>query len=137
MQANIYLMFKGNCEEAFNYYAKVTGGTVEMMMRHKGSPAEAHTPPEWLDKIMHARLKIGDTVIMASDAPPGRQSKETGGFRVSLGVDTPAEAERIFNALADGGATGMAMAETFFAVRFGMVTDRFGTPWMVICEKNA
>ena len=137
MQANIYLMFKGNCEEAFKYYAKVTGGTIETMMPHKGSPAEQHTPAEWLDKIMHARLKIGGTRIMASDAPPGRQYKERGGFCVSLGVDTPAEAERIFNALADGGTTGMAMAETFFAVRFGMVTDRFGIPWMVICEKAA
>jgi PhnB protein len=136
MQANVYLMFKGNCEEAFRYYAKVTGGKIEAMMPHKGSPAESQTPAEWQNKILHANLKIGNTSIMASDAPPGRQHKENGGFYVSLGVDTPAEAERIFNSFADGGTTTMPMAQTFFAARFGMVTDRFGTPWMVICEKG-
>jgi PhnB protein len=137
MQANVYLMFKGNCEEAFKYYAKVTGGKIEAMMPHKGSPAEAQTPPEWQDKILHASMKIGNTSIMASDAPPGRQYKENGGFCVSLGVDTPAEAERIFKALADGGNVHMPMDKTFFAARFGMLRDRFGTPWMVICEKAA
>ena len=135
MQANVYLMFKGNCEEAFKYYAKVTGGTIEAMMPHKGSPAEAHTPAEWQNKILHANLKIGNTSIMASDAPPDRQYKETGGFCVSLGVDTPAEAERIFAGLSEGGNTYMPMGPTFFAERFGMLTDRFGIPWMVICEK--
>jgi PhnB protein len=136
MQANVYLMFKGNCEEAFKYYAKVTGGKIEMMMPHKGSPAEAQTPAEWQNKILHANLKIGNTSIMASDASPGRQYKENGGFCVSLGVDTPAEAERIFKAFADGGSVGMPMAETFFAEKFGMCTDRFGTPWMVVCQKK-
>ena len=137
MQANVYLMFKGNCEEAFKYYAKVTGGTIEAMLPHKGTPAEGHTPAEWQNKIIHARLKIGNTSIMASDAPPAHQHKETGGFCVCLGVDTPAEAERIFAALCEGaGAPGMPMGPTFFAERFGMVTDRFGTPWMVICEKS-
>jgi len=138
MQANVYLMFKGNCEEAFKYYAQITGAKIETMMSHRGTPAEKHTPNEWRDKILHASMKIGNTSIMASDAPPGRQHKEVGGFCVSLGVDTPAEAERIFAALCDGGQTpGMAMGPTFFAERFGMVTDRFGTPWMVVCEKKA
>ena len=137
MQANIYLFFNGNCEEAFKYYAKVTGGTIEAMMPHKGTPAEQQTAPEWREKILYACLKIGDTAIMASDAPPGRQQK-AGGFAVSLGVDTPAEAERIFKALSEGGsAPVMPMGPTFFAVRFGMVTDRFGIPWMVVCEKAA
>ena len=135
MQANVYLMFKGNCEEAFKYYAKVTGGRIETMMPHKGTPAEAQTPPEWQNKILHASLRLGDTSIMASDAPPGRQSNDTGGFCVSLGVDTPAEAERIFKALADGGNVHMPMDKTFFAAKFGMLRDRFGIPWMVICEK--
>ena len=135
MQANVYLMFKGDCEEAIRHYAKLTGGTIGMMMPHRGSPAEAQTPPEWQDKILHASLKIGDTSIMASDAPPGRQSKESGGFCISLGVDTPAEAERIFNGLADGGSVQMPMQKTFFAAKFGMLRDRFGIPWMVICER--
>ncbi len=137
MHTNIYLMFKGDCEEAFKYYAKVTGGKIEAMMPHKGSPAEAQTPPEWQNKILHAHMKIGDTSVMASDAPPGRQYKEKGGFCVSLAADTPAEAVRIFNALADGGSVQMAMDKTFFAEKFGMLVDRFGTPWMVICEKAA
>ena len=136
MQANVYLMFKGNCEEAFQFYAKVTGAKIAMMMPHKGSPAEAQTPAEWQNKILHASLTIGNTRIMASDAPPGRQYKENGGFCVSLSVDTPEDAERIFNAFADGGSVGMPMAETFFALKFGMVNDRFGTPWMVVCEKK-
>ena len=137
MQANVYLFFKGNCEEAFKFYAKATGGTIETMMSHRGTPAEAQTPAEWRDKILYASLKIGNTSIMASDAPPGRQPEETGGFSISLGVDTPAEAERIFAALSDGGVAGMPMQETFFATRFGMVTDRFGISWMVICQKAA
>lgn len=135
MQTNIYLFFKGNCEEAFNYYAKVMGGTIELMTTYKDAPAPQQIPAEWQDKIIHANLKIGNTSLMASDAPPGRQHKEVGGFSISLGVDTPAEAERIFAALSDGGVAGMPMQQTFFAARFGMVTDRFGMPWMVICEK--
>ncbi len=136
MQANIYLFFNGNCEEAFTYYAKVMGAKIETMTSHRGTPAEQETVPEWRDKILYACLKIGNTAIMASDAPPGRQQDRAQGFSVSLGVDTPAEAERIFAALCDGAAAPtMAMAQTFFAARFGMVTDRFGVPWMIICEK--
>jgi PhnB protein len=132
MIASTYLMFKGNCEEAFKYYAKVTGGTIETMLTHKGTPAERDTPADWQNKIIHARLKIGDTLLLASDAPPGRQHKDVGGFCISLEVDTPADADRIFSGLADGGTVGMPIAETFFANKFGMLTDRFGTPWMVI-----
>lgn len=136
MKVSPYLMFKGTCEEAFNYYAELTGGKIEAMLKHRGSPAESQTPPEWLDKILYACMTIGDTAIRASDAPPGRQHKETGGMCVCLHVDSLAEAERIFAGLSDGAvATTMPMGQTFFAVRFGMVTDRFGTPWMVICEK--
>lgn len=136
MQANIYLFFNGNCKKAFAYSAKVMGAKIETMMPHKGTPAEQGTPPEWRDKILYACLKIGDTAIMASDAPPGRQQDRAQGFSVSLGVDTPAEAERIFAALCDGaGPPTMAMGQTFFAARFGMVTDRFGVPWMIVCEK--
>lgn len=136
MQANIYLFFNGNCEEAFAHYAKVMGARIETMMPHKGTPAEQEMLPEWRDKILYACLKIGDTAIMASDAPPGRQHDRAQGFSVSLGVDTPAEAERIFAALCDGaGPPTMAMGPTFFAARFGMVTDRFGVPWMIVCEK--
>ncbi|MBI3675164.1 MAG: VOC family protein [Proteobacteria bacterium] len=135
MQSNTYLNFNGNCEEAFKFYEKSFGAKVEGMMTHEGSPAEANTPPEWRKKILHARLKIGDAIVMASDAPPGYYHKPQG-FSVSLGVDTPADAERVFKELSERGEVRMPMAQSFFAARFGMVTDRFGIPWIVICEKG-
>jgi PhnB protein len=137
MQLNTYLLFDGTCEEAFKFYERVLGGKIEAMMRHEGTPAECHVPAEWRGKIMHARLVVGDKFfLMASDAPPGT-NKPMGGFSVNVAVDTPTEAERIFNALAEKGTVNMPMAQTFFAARFGMLVDRFGTPWMVICEKAA
>jgi PhnB protein len=136
MKANTYLTFDGNCAEAFKVYEKVLGGKIVAMMPHKGTPAEAHVPAEWRDKIMHARLVFGDNVLMASDAPPGRFDKMQG-FSVTLVTHNPAEAERLFNALAEGAAITMPLGETFWALKFGMLTDRFGTPWMINCEKPA
>lgn len=136
MQVNPYLMFNGNCEAAFTYYAKVLGGKIEMMMPHEGSPAAPHVPAEWQKKIMHAKLVVGDFVLMGSDAPPAYQEPMKG-FSVSLGIETAAEAERIFKALADNGTVRMPLEKTFWAERFGMVTDQFGTPWMVNCEGSA
>ncbi|MGA7372091.1 MAG: VOC family protein [Methyloceanibacter sp.] len=133
---NPYLHFNGQCEEAFNFYAKVLGGEIVAMMPHKDTPAEEHVPAEWRNKIIHARLMVGDKLLMASDAPPDRFDQPKG-FSVTVGVDTAAEAERIFNAFAEGGTVRMPMGETFFAERFGMVADRFGTPWMILCEKAA
>ena len=102
------------------------------MLTHEGTPAESHVPAEWRSKIMHARMTIGDWVLMASDAPPGR-SQPPQGFSVHISVDEPAEAERIFKALADGGQVRMAMEQTFWAERFGMLVDRFGISWMINC----
>ena len=133
MQITPYLTFNGNCAEAFRFYAESLGGTIEMMMSHGESPIAAQVPKEWHSAIMHARLKVGDAVLMASDAPP-EQGQTPEGFSVSLGVDTPAEAERIFEALAEGGTVRMPLQQTFWAARFGMVVDRFGIPWMVNCE---
>ena len=134
MQLNPYLFFNGQCEAAFKFYEKVLGGKIVVMMPHEGTPAAAQVPPEWLKKIIHARLAVGDKVLMGSDAPPDRY-QETKGFSVSIGVDTPAEAERIFHALSENGKVHMPMDKTFFAERFGMLADRFGIPWMIICEK--
>lgn len=136
MRINPYLFFDGNCEEAFEFYARVLGGRIEAMFPHEGSPAAEQVPAAWRSKIMHARLGIGDQVLMASDAPPGHQEPMQG-FSDSLNVDDAGEAERVFHALAEGGTVRMAIAETFWAVRFGMLVDRFGTPWMVNCEKAA
>jgi len=112
MQVNPYLMFNGNCEAAFAYYAKVLGGKIEAMLPHEGTPAASHVPPEWQKKIMHAKLVVGDFVLMGSDAPPSFQQPMQG-FSVSLGIDTPAEAERIFKALADKGTVKMPLEKTF------------------------
>ena len=133
MQMNPYLTFNGQCEAAFTFYEKCLGGKIEAMLPHKGTPAEAHTPPEWHDKIMHARLNVNGEVLMGSDAPPDHY-KEPKGFSVSLQLKDPAESERIFNALAEGGKVGMPLQQTFWATRFGMLVDRFGIPWMINCD---
>jgi PhnB protein len=136
MKLNTYLLFNGRCEEAFKLYERVLGGKIIMMARHSGSPMEGHVPKEWEDKIMHARLQLGDQFLMASDAPPGR-FEQPKGFSVNIGVTDPAEADRIFGALAENGTVTMAIQETFWATRFGMLVDQFGIPWMVNCEKAA
>jgi PhnB protein len=133
MRLNPYLMFDGRCEEAFQFYEKVLGGKIEAMLPHEGTPAEGHVSPEWRKKIMHARLVVGDQTLMGSDSPPQYQTPMKG-FSVTIGVREPAEAERIFHALAEGGNVTMPIQETFWARRFGMLTDRYGTPWMVNCE---
>jgi PhnB protein len=136
MQLNAYLLFKGNCEEAFKFYEKALGGKIEAMIPHAGSPAEKHVPPEWLDKIMHARLAVGDAVLMGSDAPLDKFD-EPKGFSVALHTDDPAEAERLFQALEKGGKVTMPIQATFWALKFGMLVDRFGIPWMVNCQQAA
>jgi PhnB protein len=101
---------------------------------HAGTPAENHVPAEWRDKIMHARLTAGGDVLMGSDAPPDRYEQPKG-FSVTLQMQDPAEAERIFRELAENGTVRMPLQETFWAVRFGMLVDRFGIPWMINCER--
>jgi PhnB protein len=134
MQINAYLSFDGNCEEAFKFYEKVLGGKIEAMLTHEGTPAAAQTPPEWLKKIIHARMTIGNALLMASDVPPGHYNQPHG-YSINIGVTSAQEAERIFSALAENGTVHMPIGETFWAERFGMLTDRFGIPWMVNCER--
>jgi PhnB protein len=134
MRANPYLLFDGTCEEALTAYANILGGRILAMMPFEQSPASANTPQEWRKKILHGRIAFGDNVLMASDAPPGRFQKMQG-MSVALNIAEPAEAERVFAALAEGATVTMPLAETFWALRFGMLTDRFGTPWMINCEK--
>jgi PhnB protein len=136
MQLNAYLLFKGNCEEAFKFYERALGGKIEAMLPHAGTPAEKHVPAEWLNKIMHARLSVGDAVLMGSDAPLDR-FEEPKGFSVSLQINDPAEAERLFQALGAGGQIRMPIQQTFWAARFGMLVDQFGIPWMVNCQQTA
>jgi PhnB protein len=135
LDISTYLFFDGNCEEAFKFYEQLLGGKIELMMPHRGTPAEEYCSPEWKDKILHACLRIGKQSLLASDAPPDRAGVPEG-FFVSVSVADPEEAERIFAAFAEGGTIKMPMEETFWARRFGMVVDRFRTPWMVNCEKS-
>jgi PhnB protein len=134
MKLNPYLNFNGNCEEAFQFYAKVLNGTDLRIMRFRDSPMGEKMSEAEKDMVIHARFKAGDTTVMGSDGPGGHYSKPQG-YAVNINVDTPEEAESIFAGLSEGGNVGMPIQETFWAVRFGMVTDRFGTPWMVNCEK--
>ncbi|HEX9463149.1 MAG TPA: VOC family protein [Alphaproteobacteria bacterium] len=134
MQLNPYLAFNGDCEAAFKFYEQVFRGKTLMTMRYGESPMATQTPPDWRNKIMHTRMSIGDVALMGSDAPPDRYQKPQG-VMVSVGIDAPPEAERVFQALSEGGVVTMPIQETFWAQRFGMLTDRFGIPWMVNCEK--
>ena len=135
MQLNPYLFFEGNCKAAFTFYEKILRGKIIAMMTHAETPAAEHTKPEWQDKIIHARMTFGDQVLMASDAPP-EHYRPMQGFSVSLSVEEPAQADHIFKAFSEGGEVTMPIQETFWAHRFGMLVDRFGTPWMINCEKK-
>jgi PhnB protein len=134
MQASPHLHFKGNCREAFNFYAETFGGRIAFAMTYGESPAAAQTPPEVRDQIIHARLEFGNHAVMGCDAPGERYQKPQG-FNVLATVPELPEAERVFAALARDGTVAMPFGPTFWAHGFGMCTDRFGVPWMVNCEK--
>jgi len=128
-----YLFFEGRCEAAIEFYKKALKAEVTMLMRYKESPEPAPPgmiPPGSENKIMHASLRIGDATVMASD---GGCSGKTGfqGVTLSMSLNSAAQADPIFNALADGGQVQMPLGKTFWSPRFGMVTDRFGVPWMI------
>ncbi len=134
MQINPYLHFDGDCAEAFKFYAELLGGEIETMMPFRGSPMPDNMPADWQDKVMHAAIKAPDGfALLGTDAPPA-YFKTPQGFSVTLTVDTPAEAERIYKALADRAqAVSMELQKTFFAEKFAMLTDRFGIPWVINC----
>src|SRR5437870_5218670 len=139
MSVQPYLTFGGRCQEAVDFYRDALGAEVEMLMRFKESPEP--TPPgmvpdNWGDKIMHCSLKIGDTVLMASDGCASSE-KSFQGFSLSLTVANEAEADRKFAALSDRGQVTMPLGKTFFSKRFGMLVDRFGVSWMVIVPAEA
>jgi len=136
MTVATYLSFDGSCADALHFYEKALGAKVEAMMPYADMPTDMKQKmPKGIDqKIMHGRFKLGDQVLMASDAPPGHYHTPAG-FNVCYSVDTPAAAEKAFKALSDGGKVTMPIETTFWAQRFGMVTDKFGTPWMIMCER--
>lgn len=127
-----YLFFSGRCEEAVKFYQQALGAEVQMMMRYKESPEPAPPgmmPSNWGDKIMHSSLRIGSTVVMASDGC-GEGGKFEG-FSLSIAVETEAEAKRVFAALGEGGKVEMPLTRTFWSPCFGMLKDKFGIGWMV------
>ncbi len=133
MHINPYLNFAGNCAEAFAVYADLLGGKIDMMTTHAETPMAANVPADWQDKVMHIQMSTPDGfALMGSDAPPAYYSNPQG-FSVSLALDDPAEAERIYAALAERGAVRMELQKTFWAERFAMLTDRFGIPWIINC----
>jgi PhnB protein len=130
---NPYLFYQDTCEAAFNFYAKALGGKIDAMMRVSDAPADMPGAAGREKTIMHARMSLpGGSVLMASDAPPEHFHKPQG-FSISVTLTDPAEAERKFNALADGGTVTMPFSKTFWAKGFGMCVDKFGIPWMVNC----
>ena len=131
MQIQPYLSFDGRCEEAIEYYRGALGAQVETLMRWKECPMpnEGARPPD--DKVMHARLRIGDAIVMASDGRSTGHPKFEG-ITLSLNVANDDEAKRKFAALAEGGQVQQPLTQTFFSSSFGMLTDRFGVPWMVV-----
>jgi PhnB protein len=135
MQVQSYLMFNGRCEEAIEFYKKALGAKVEMLMRFKDAP-EGACAPGTENKVMHSALKIGDTIIMATDGMMKDQGKlEFKGISLTLNPKTEAECERLFAALADGGQVHQPLIKTFFSPKFGVVADRFGVSWMVLVEQ--
>ena len=134
MRLNPHLNFDGRCEEAFKFYEKCLGGKISFTMTYGDSPVADHVPADWRNKIIHATLNIANDLLTGADAPPDRYQKPQG-FHVTLGLADPAEAKRIFKALSENGAVQMPLQETFWAILFGMVADRFGIPWMVNCGK--
>lgn len=127
-----YLNFNGNCEEAINFYKDVLGGELLFMQRYGESPMAGMADD---NKVMHCTLKIGDTHIMASDNPQDQPASTGSNISLAIGMNDPAGAEKMFEKLSDGGNVTMPMQETFWAERFGMLTDKFGINWMFNCEK--
>jgi PhnB protein len=132
MKLQTYVNFARNCAEAFHYYERHLGGSIIMMMTHGQAQSEVPSNPEWKDAILHARIALGGTELMGADIPRAQPMRSA---YLSLSVESDAEAERIYAALADGGNVSMKMEETFFASRFGQVRDRFGINWMILHER--
>lgn len=130
MQSNTYLFFDGECKAAFKFYEQCLGGKIDAMMTYGDAPMSEEIPSEQRDRIMHANLTVGSMVLMGSDTPPDGFQKPQG-FSVNLQFDDLVEAERIFQKLAENGTVRMPFQETFWSTRFGMLVDRFGTPWMI------
>ena len=133
MQVSPYLTFDGNCETAFAFYAQCLGAEPGAIFRYASSPMAAQVPTGWESKVMHGSVTIGGLVLMGGDVAPDHYEQPRG-FSLSLQIESPADAERVFSELAADGIVKMPLEKTFWAERFGMLVDRFGVPWLINCE---
>lgn len=136
MKLYTYLNYGGNCRQAFDFYVEHLGATLLMVTTHGEQPDSNRVPPDWRDAVLHARLAIGDTILLGADIPPDRFQPMRSAY-LTLMVDSVDEADRLYALLAEGGQIFMPMAETFFAHRFAMLRDRFGTSWMLLHERES
>jgi PhnB protein len=133
MHFNAHLSFNGQCEEAFKLYEKCFGGNITLLLTYGSSPM-ASSFPGMENKIFHATFKNGAHMLTGADVPPDGYEKPQG-FAIQLNIDNSDEAERIFNMLSEAGIVQLPLQQTFWAERYGMLTDRFGIPWEINCEK--
>jgi PhnB protein len=136
MQLHTYLNYGGNCEQAFRFYEEHLGGRITMLMRHGEQPDTTQVPPGWGHAVLHARMNIGGTELLGADIPPDRFQPIRSAY-LALTLDSSAEAERVHALLAEGGQIFMPLSETFFAYRFSMLRDRFGTSWMILHQPGS
>jgi PhnB protein len=135
MKLYTYLNYGGNCRQAFEFYVEHLGARIESIRTHGQLPDATAVPPNWSDAVLHARLEIGGTIVMGADIPPDRFQPMRSAY-LTLMLDSVEEAERIYALLSDGGQIFMPMEETFFAKRFAMLRDRFGTSWMLLHQTS-
>jgi PhnB protein len=133
MRLDVYLNYRGNCEEAFRFYEQQLGGRITGIARH-GQQPNPSLPADWKDKVLHARIEIGTAVLMGADIPSAEPMRSA---YLTLTVDSEQEAERVYGVLRDGGEIFMKMEKTPFANRFAMLRDRFGTSWMLLHQPAA
>ena len=133
MKLYTYLNYGGNCRQAFEFYAEHLGGRIVMLTTHAEQPNQERVPADWKNAVLHARLELGGTVIFGADIPPDRFQPIRSAY-LSLMLDSVVDAERVYALLIDGGQIFMPMEKTFFAERFAMLRDRFGTSWMLMRE---
>jgi PhnB protein len=135
IEVSTSLQFRGDCEAAFRFYERCLGARIEFSLTWGESPMAGQAPPEWRDKILHMRLRIGNETLSGGDVRSDGEVRPQG-FSLLIGLDSVEEADRVFTALAEGGTIAVPLQETFWSPRFGALADRFGIPWEVHCESG-
>ena len=135
LQPRIALSFDGRCEAAFRFYERALNGKIAFLLHWGESPTAKDAPEEWRSKVYHATLNVGDTSLSGGDVLP-ESYKSPQGFSIQLNMTDASDSERVFHALAEGGTVCMPLQQTFWAARFGVVTDQFGIQWDINCEKS-